>query len=160
MSSHTQLNRLIIETLARHPIAGAVIWVAAGAFMTRNAILEGTRMQRFVGGPRVVGSVVELRPAHYEMTAGWRDPNGNDRRGTVALYRDDVARLQPNTPVDLRLAATDYADAMLAANFERADKPITLFGVAATPMVFFGLICILVGLFWRPIAKRAERELA
>ena len=32
----TQLNRLIIETLGRHPIAGAVIWVAVGAFMTRN----------------------------------------------------------------------------------------------------------------------------
>jgi hypothetical protein len=156
----TQLNRLIIETLGRHPIAGAVIWVAVGAFMTRNAIIEGTRLQRFADGPRVVGSVVELRPAQYEMTAGWRDPNGTDRRGTVALYRDDLGRLQPNTPVDLRLAATNYADAMLAANFDRADKPITLFGVAATPMVFFGLMGILVGFFWRPIAKRVERELA
>ena len=155
---------LRLTTLAaRYPLPAAVILIGFGAFMMRDSILDGTEKAAFLDGPQVVGTVVELRgktslPAKYEMIATWPHPNRQTHSGVVFLFKNDFERLRKGSRIELLLARDDYGKALVAAHME-SNEPIRVLGVTATPMVFVGLVFVLIGIFFRPIARRLEVEL-
>lgn len=148
---------MYLLTLAKaHPLIAAVIFFAVGALMTRECIQDGTRYARFLDGQKVVGTVVELRgkksiPAKHDMTASWQDEHGNTYSGDVDLFKHEYESLEEGSEIDLLLASDDHAQAIVADHL-KDNSPITIAGVKATPLVFFGLAIAILGICFPMIA--------
>lgn len=155
----TRTNIAIVNFFVRYPLIGVVAFIAFGVWMGSNSIKEGTEKARFVGGPRAVGTVVELRGNWHEMTASWRDQSGNAHSGTVELFRNEYDSLKAGNRVDLLLARDDHSKALVAAHVEH-DRPITVLGITATPMIYFAIVAILAGLLFPVMVPRLQKELS
>lgn len=143
------MKQRLAQFFIDHPVIGGIAFLVVGSLISREAIKDGTEYARFVGGPQVTGRVAELRgksslPANYEMTAKWRDETGRSYSSTLNLFKHEFESLKEGSQVALLLAKEDHAAAIVAAHLED-NKPISIAGVSATPLVFGGIVMAIFG---------------
>ncbi len=65
--------------------------------------------------------------------------------GTIKLFKDEFERLKKGSEIELLLSRADPSNAMVASYFDN-NKPISLAGVSATPMIYAGAGMVLIGI--------------
>ena len=150
MNGRTQSR--LVQFVKDHPVIGGLFFVVAGALMTSSSISKGTEYAQFIDGLSVSGTVVELRgdfsiPAHFEMTAKWKDKKGRSHSGTLDLFKDEFEELKKGSKIPLLLSKTDPSKAMVASYFANS-KPITVVGISTAPLGFVGALMALLGLIY------------
>ncbi|HUP64971.1 MAG TPA: zf-TFIIB domain-containing protein [Thermoanaerobaculia bacterium] len=149
-----------VEFAIAHPVIGGVAFVIMGAWMAFDGINEGTAYAQFTDGATVIGRVSELInhnsiPMKYQMVATWRDESGKSFTGTVDLGSNDFETLSVGHEIPLLISKLDHSRAMVAKYYEN-NKPVTIGGVSATGIVFFGIGTALTGVGLAVFGRRKK----
>ena len=150
-----------MTVLDDHPALAVIVFAVVGLLMMFGSIRAGTERAPFIGGPQVVGVVVELEragvmPRRHHAVVRWDYPAGVTHSTTVQLYKREFERLQKGGTIELVLAPHDSGQAMSAYRVLEGDSVIRIGPLTSTTFMFAGLAIFLFGLFY-PALPRLER---
>jgi hypothetical protein len=140
-----------LRFLQRYPRVVGIFLLVVGVWMTLHCIQSGKAMARFAGGAIAEGRVVGVENAgsgipDYRMSVAWTDASGAEQTATTNIYKDDFERSKAGDAIQLLTANDDPGSVMLKKIYD--DQGLVSLGFAhATPLVFFGLLAFLCGVF-------------
>ncbi len=134
----------ITEWAKQNPLIGGILFVIVGVLMSVSAVNKGKKYSAFIDGTPVTGTVLKIEdandggiPPDVQLEARWKTTDGKSHTGRMKIFKEELETLKEGEDVDLVVDKGDPSQAMKASIYAN-DKPVVLFGIAATPLVFAG----------------------
>jgi hypothetical protein len=140
-----------MRIVRRYPRVGAIFLLVVGTIMTWHSIQSGKKMARFSEDSLTEGRVIRIEDIgtatpEFQMTVSWTDDDYIERTSTTRVFKYDSEHFHPGDTVQLLVASDDPGTVMLKRIYDNQGL-VTLGSIQATPLIFFGALLLLGGVF-------------